>query len=130
MVDGDELQWHFDQTDFVVSLAIQAADQGGDFEVAPRIRTADDERYDRVAAVLAGDRGEVVTLPMTAGTLLVFEGRYSLHRVSPVHGPVARHMGLLAYDTVPGTVGSELLRENRYGRTEPFTRAPESWPVG
>src|SRR5262249_47717722 len=43
MGDGDELQWHFDQTDFVVSLAIRDADVGGDFEVAPRIRSAADE---------------------------------------------------------------------------------------
>ena len=50
MTDGDQLQWHFDQTDFVVSLAIQDADVGGDFEVAPQIRTADDEHYDDVAA--------------------------------------------------------------------------------
>ena len=50
MSDGDQLQWHFDQTDFVVSLALQDADEGGDFEVAPQIRTADDEHYDDVAA--------------------------------------------------------------------------------
>ena len=56
MTDGDQLQWHFDQTDFVVSLAIQDADVGGDFEVAPQIRTADDEHYDDVARVLAGER--------------------------------------------------------------------------
>ena len=57
MGDGDQLQWHFDQTDFVVSLAVQDADTGGDFEVAPQIRTADDEHYDDVARVLAGARG-------------------------------------------------------------------------
>ncbi len=77
MTDGDQLQWHFDGTDFVVSLAIQDADVGGDFEVAPQIRTADDEHYDDVARVLAGERDRVVTLPMTPGTLLVFAGRYS-----------------------------------------------------
>ena len=67
MSDGEQLQWHFDQTDFVVSLAIQDAEEGGDFEVAPQIRTADDEHYDDVAHVLAGERGTVVTLPMTPG---------------------------------------------------------------
>ena len=40
MGEGDELQWHFDQTDFVVSLAIQTADGGGDFEVAPLVRSS------------------------------------------------------------------------------------------
>ena len=54
---GDQLQWHFDQTDFVVSLALRDAEVGGDFEVVPRIRTEDDERYDRSRAVLAGRSG-------------------------------------------------------------------------
>jgi hypothetical protein len=65
-------------------------------EVAPRIRSADDERHDDVARVLAGDRAEVVRLEMTPGTLLVFEGRNSLHRVSPISGPVDRMVGLVA----------------------------------
>jgi hypothetical protein len=116
MTDGDELQWHFDQTDFVVSLALQDADQGGDFEVAPQIRSADDEHYDDVAAVLSGDRSPIVTLPMTPGTLLVFAGRYSLHRVSPISGTTPRLVGLFGYDTKPGTMSSELLKEVRYGR--------------
>jgi hypothetical protein len=129
MGEGDQLQWHFDQTDFVVSLAIQSADSGGDFEVVPRIRRADDERYDDVAAVLSGARSGVETLPMRAGTLLVFEGRYSLHRVSPVEGRRWRHVGLLAYDTRPGTMGSDLLRADRYGRTEAFATPPHTWPL-
>jgi hypothetical protein len=129
MGDGDQLQWHFDQTDFVVSLAIQAAESGGDFEVAPLIRGAGDEHYPDVARVLDGDRSAVTTLPMTPGTLLIFAGRHSLHRVSPVRGTTYRHVGLLAYDTVPGTVGSELLRQSRYGRTVPFECPPETWPV-
>jgi len=116
MTDGDQLQWHFDQTDFVVSLAIQDADVGGDFEVVPQIRTAEDEHYDDVARVLAGDRERVVTLPMTPGTLLVFAGRHSLHRVSPIAGPTPRLVGLFGYDTKPGTMSSDLLKEVRYGR--------------
>jgi hypothetical protein len=128
MGDGDELQWHFDQTDFVVSLAIQPAMRGGDFDVVPRIRSGDDERYDDVAKVLGGGHDDVVTLPMTPGTLLVFEGRHSLHRVSPIEGGTLRHVGLLAYDTQPGTVSSDLLREVRYGRTAAFDEPPSTWP--
>jgi hypothetical protein len=116
MTDGDQLQWHFDQTDFVVSLALQDADEGGDFEVAPRIRTAEIEHYDDVARVLAGERERVVTLPMTPGTLLIFAGRYSIHRVSPIIGKTPRLVALLGYDTKPGTMSSELLKEVRYGR--------------
>jgi hypothetical protein len=116
MGNGDELQWHFDQTDFVVSLALQDAEEGGDFEVAPFVRTADDERYDDVARVLAGDREPLTVLPMTPGTLLVFAGRHSLHRVSPIHGATPRLVALFGYDTRPGTMSSELLKAVRYGR--------------
>ena len=129
MGEGDELQWHFDQTDFVVSLAIQAAAEGGDFEVAPLIRSAGDEHLSDVAAVLGGDMTDVRTIAMSPGTLLVFEGRHSLHRVSPISGGRLRHVGLLAYDTRPGTTGSELLRMSRYGRTLPFEQPPERWPA-
>jgi hypothetical protein len=129
MGDGDQLQWHFDQTDFVVSLAIQSAESGGDFEVVPRIRSAEDEHYEEVAAVLAGDRTRVQALAMRPGTLLVFEGRHSIHQVSPIGGARWRHVGLLAYDTKPGTMGSDLLRADRYGRTEPFAQPPRVWPV-
>jgi hypothetical protein len=124
MGEGDELQWHFDQTDFVVSLAIQSADDGGHFEVAPLVRSAHDENYADVGAVLDGQHDRVLTLPMTPGTLLIFEGRHSLHRVSPIRGDRLRHVGLLAYDTKPGTTGSELLRMNRYGRTEALAEPP------
>lgn len=129
MGEGDELQWHFDQTDFVVSLAIQSAQEGGDFEVVPHTRSATDERYDEVGAILAGDRARITRLAMTPGTLLIFEGRHSLHRVSPIRGETWRHVGLLAYDTKPGTVSSELLRSIRYGRTDAFPSPPPSWPA-
>ncbi|MFM8236159.1 MAG: hypothetical protein ACKOBG_00160 [Actinomycetota bacterium] len=116
MGEGDELQWHFDQTDFVVSLALQPADEGGDFEASPFIRTEDDERYDAVGAVLAGGREGVVTIPMVPGTLLVFAGRSSLHRVAPISGPTPRLVALLAYDHQPGTTSSDTLKLVRYGR--------------
>ena len=117
MRDGDELAWHYDQTDFVVSIALQSSERGGEFEVAPWIRNADDENYGAVARVLDGapDAG-VRVVPMTPGTLLLFEGRRSLHRVSPIGGRRARHVALLAYDTKPGTDSSPLLKRVRYGR--------------
>jgi hypothetical protein len=124
MHEGDALGWHFDQTDFVVSLAIQPSDAGGEFENVQRLRWADgggiEERYDTVARVLAGDAPELVTtVPMTPGTLMLFEGRWSLHRVTPVVGSTPRHVALFAYDTKPDTVSSDLLRAFRYGRSEP-----------
>jgi hypothetical protein len=116
MKHGDELQWHFDQTDFVVSIALRDAEHGGDFEYTPLIRSREDEHYEDVQAVLDGDRARVRTIPMTPGTLLLFEGRNSMHRVTPIGGAPARLVALLAYDTRPDTVSTELLRRARYGR--------------
>ena len=69
-----------------------------------------------MSRVLAGERDRLITQPMTPGTLLVFAGRYSLHRVSPIAGTTPRLVALLGYDTKPGTMSSELLKEVRYGR--------------
>ena len=121
---GDQLQWHFDQTDFVVSLALRDADVGGDFEVVPRIRSDGDERYEDVSRLLGGDHFDVVTLPMVPGTLLIFEGRNSIHRVSPIEGSTSRLVGLLGYDTRPDTMSSELLKLVRYGRSEAIPSSP------
>jgi hypothetical protein len=116
MAEGDELGWHFDMTDFVVSIALQASTAGGEFEAATNLRSVDDERYDDVAAVLGGDHDRVTTYEMTPGTLMLFEGRHSLHRVTPVVGPTPRYVALLAFDTKPDTDSSELLKLVRYGR--------------
>jgi hypothetical protein len=118
MTEGDVLGWHYDQTDFVVSLAIQSSERGGEFENVALLRgDEDDERYDAVAAVLRGDdRERVVVEPMTPGTLMLFQGRRSLHRVSPVSGVRPRYVALFGYDTKPDTMSSELLRLVRYGR--------------
>ena len=55
-------------------------------------------------------------MPMEPGTLMLFEGRRCLHRVTPIEGGTPRLVALLAYDTKPGTCSSELLRLVRYGR--------------
>lgn len=124
MKKGDYLRWHFDQTDFVTSIALQSSERGGDFEFVPLIRTATDERFDAVKALLDGDRRGVRTIPMVDGTLLLFEGRYSIHRVTAIEGDRLRHVALLGYDTQPGVRSSEHLQRMRYGRVV----APEASP--
>jgi hypothetical protein len=117
MADGDELAWHFDQTDFVVSVALRSSERGGHFECVNQARRPDDERYHEVSAILEGAaQHRVTTIPMEPGTLMFFEGRHSLHRVTPIEGGTPRLVALLAYDTKPGTCSSELLRLVRYGR--------------
>lgn len=117
MREGDELGWHFDFTDFVVSIALQASTRGGDFENAKQIRSEHDEKLDDVAAVLADEAPHLVrTEPMTPGTLMLFNGRWSMHRVTRVEGDVPRYVALLSYDTKPGSDSTDGLKMRRYGR--------------
>jgi len=115
--EGDELGWHFDQSEFSVTLMIQRAERGGDFEYAPMIRTPDDERYDDVRSVLQGTRDGVKLLASEPGTLAFFRGRYSLHRVPPVEGSTARMNSVLTYSVEPGHKLSSMAQRLYYGRT-------------
>jgi hypothetical protein len=57
---------------------------------------------------------------MQPGSLLLFRGRNSLHRVTPVRGAQARIVALLAFDAKPGTDSTAELKLARYGRTRPL----------
>jgi hypothetical protein len=114
--EGDELGWHFDQSEFSVTLMIQRSQAGGDFEYAPMVRTPDDERYDAVRSVLIGDT-PAKKLASDPGTLAFFRGRYSLHRVPPVVGSTPRMNSVLTYSVEPGHKLSAMAQQMYYGRT-------------
>lgn len=114
---GDELGWHFDQSEFSVTLMIQRSERGGDFEYAPLIRTPDDERYDDVREVLLGSRERVKLLATEPGTLAFFRGRYAMHRVPPIEGATPRMNSVLTYTAEPGHKLSAMAQQLYYGRT-------------
>lgn len=117
---GQELGWHFDRTDFAVTLSLQQCEEGGIFEYVPNLRSATDEHFDRVARVLAGSREGVKRLPAEPGTLTLFRGHYSLHRVTPGYGPSKRLMAALSYVREPGVMFSAYARNLFYGRETPL----------
>ena len=113
---GDHNGWHFDQCDFVTSLLLREAEEGGVFEYVPRIRDADNENYDAVKRILDGHRDAVVTAPLKAGSLSIFKGRHSIHRVTKIAGEKPRLIGLLGYDAQAGVVMTESASRRRFGR--------------
>jgi hypothetical protein len=117
---GMEHPWHFDTNEFTVSMLTQEAEEGGVFEYCPNIRSADEENFDGVRDVLQG-RGEDSTrrLRLRPGDLQLFKGRFSLHRVSPVRGGLARHSAIFAYSERPGVVGSVSRTRQLFGRVLP-----------
>ena len=114
---GQLFTWHFDTNDFAVTVLVQEADEGGLFEYSPAIRNADDEGFDRIAAVLAGEREGVHTLDLRPGDLQIFRGRHSLHQVSRVPANSRpRHAAIFAYTEEAGVIGRLARTQQLFGR--------------
>lgn len=118
--EGDGFPWHFDTNNFTVTLAIQNGEQGGVFEYAPNLRTAEDECYEAVRDVLEQRSTAVRSLPLTPGDLQIFKGRYSLHRVTPVMGKTPRYVAIFSFVETEGMVGSVERTKQLYGRVLPI----------
>ena len=73
--------------------------------------------YEQAGKILDGNV-PVQTLSMEAGSLVLFRGRNSLHRVTPTIGDVTRMLVVLAYNTEPNIALSESARMTFYGRLE------------
>jgi len=116
---GDRSAWHFDSDNaFTMTLMLQAAEYGGDFELVPNTRTDSDPNTDYLGAVLRGERAEdVVQVGREPGALCLFRGCNSVHRVSPVAGRRLRIMSVFVYETVPGVTGDPEVNETVYGRS-------------
>ncbi len=117
---GGGFPWHFDTNNFTVTLAIQNGEGGGEFQYAPNLRSATDENYDGVRAVLDGTSPHVRTLVLEPGDLQIFKGRYSLHRVAPVSGSANRYVGIFSYVAFPDMVGRVERTRQLYGRVLPI----------
>lgn len=117
--EGAGFPWHFDTNNFTVTLAIQNAGQGGEFEYCPNLRTPDDENYSGVAAVLDEQSPDVKALELQPGDLQIFKGRYSLHRVRPLAGPRRRYVAIYSFVEEPAMVGSPERTRQLYGRVLP-----------
>ncbi|MGB1356646.1 MAG: 2OG-Fe(II) oxygenase, partial [Candidatus Puniceispirillaceae bacterium] len=74
-----------------------------------------DLNFAGVEAVLDDDR-KAALLEVNAGTLVLFRGRNSMHRVTPTIGGRTRILVVLAYNTKPGIALSEAARMTFYGR--------------
>lgn len=114
---GQELGWHFDNSSFAITLLIQKPDAGGRFEYVTNLRDADarEMNYPGVEALLDGQLSPKV-LEMEPGTLVLFRGRNSVHRVSPNESDRTRVLAVLAYNAEPGVALSETARMTFYGR--------------
>ena len=121
--DGDESSWHFDaDNSFTMTLMVQGADAGGEFQMSPNTRTDTEENYEHVGAVLRGERDDtILSIGRQPGELCIFRGCNSLHRVTPVSGDALRIMGVFVYESQPGVVGDPRVNATIYGQRVELT---------
>merc|ERR1719436_62849 len=80
----DTLGWHFDRSNFSMNLILQTTPgAGGEFQYVPDSRPAIDG-MSKWMEVEAHIEGKVKTPELHPGSLYLFAGSRSLHRVSPV----------------------------------------------
>ncbi len=117
---GQQFAWHFDTNDFAVTVLIEEAQEGGLFEYVPGIRSAADEGFARIAAILADGRDGVISLDLRPGDLQIFRGRHSLHRVTRVQPTsMPRHAAIFAYTEQPNVIGRVERTRQLFGRVLP-----------
>jgi len=119
---GKELNWHFDNSEFAITLLLQAPEGGGAFEYVKDLRDAEagEMNFEGVADLLDG-RTQPQVLTIDPGTLVLFRGRNSIHRVTPTLGDTKRILVVLAYNSEPGIALSESARKTFYGRLGDLT---------
>jgi hypothetical protein len=113
---GEALNWHFDRSVFTTTLLLQAPEKGGDFVYRTDLRSDTDPNYDGVARLLRGEDPEVKMLKLAAGTLNVFRGRNTAHKVSTVEGNRERLIAVFSYYPRPGVVFTPEEQRGFYGR--------------
>ncbi len=114
--DGETLNWHFDRSEFTTTLLLQAPEEGGDFVYRTDLRSDGDPNYEGVAKLLRGEDPDVQTLKLSAGTLNVFRGKNTAHKVSTVKGKRERLIAVFSYFDRPGVVFSKEEQIGFYGR--------------
>lgn len=116
---GTSLGWHFDNATFTTTLMLRNAHSGAAFEYGPFIRTATDRAFDAVAALRAGAWENVRTLSQEPGTLVLFKGSRTIHRVTTVHGQTTRLLATMTYAVEPGTRMAAVTQKTFYGAELP-----------
>lgn len=114
--NGEALNWHFDRAEFTTTLLLQAPEAGGKFEYRTNLRSEENPNYDGVARLLEGRDPALQVLTLKPGTLNVFRGKNTAHRVTPVQGQRERMVAVFSYYERAGVVFSDDERIGFYGR--------------
>lgn len=110
------LNWHFDRSEFTTTMLLQAPEEGGEFIYSPELRSDDDPNYAGVEALLKGEDPNMRSITLAPGTLNIFRGKNSPHRVGTVKGDKARVIAVFTFYERPGMRFTDEENIGFYGR--------------
>jgi hypothetical protein len=114
--DGESLGWHFDRGAFTTTLLVQRPDAGGRFEFRHGLRGPGWVDHDALGRTIVGDDPLIERRDLRPGTVTIFAGHDTLHRVEPVEGAVDRLIAVYSWADAPGVHFSDTERIGFYGR--------------
>ena len=121
LLDGDTVDWHFDEAPFTVILLLQNAEVGGEYEVAPETLLSNGTfDYALHSAVIREESAATNSYRFSAGDLIIHRGTHSIHRVTTVFGATPRITALFEYAPRPKMTLSPTVRQSTYCRTQPL----------
>jgi hypothetical protein len=114
---NQQLGWHFDNAYFTITLMIESPISGGIFQYINKVRDFDKNYINKnlLKSVLTNTH-LVNELSVQSGTLVLFYGRNSLHRVTPVTSDKYRVLVTLNYNLEKNIMLSENARLTFFGR--------------
>ena len=107
--------WHFDNSDFTITLLVKNCSKGGVYEFFNDIRYKDNkENYDFVEKIL-DKKVKGTKVNSLEGDLMIFKGNKSIHQVTAVEEG-ERVLVTFNYNETKGVSLSEQSRKTFFGR--------------
>ena len=113
--EGCELGWHCDTQEFTITVMFRPSEAGGIFEYVP-LTGPGNVNYEAVPAMFDGDRSLVRAVPIQAGSIVLFRGANTLHRVTPTKGMRDRILSVFHFERTPGRIYEDQFKLDVFGR--------------
>ena len=119
--ENSELGWHCDTQEFTITVMFRPSESGGNFQYFPDAGPRDCN-FDRVPNLLTGDETGVRNVQFDAGTVILFRGANTLHRVTRTQGNRPRILSISHFERTPGRIYDEQFKLDTFGRTSSASR--------
>jgi hypothetical protein len=113
--EGSELGWHCDTQEFTITVMLRPSESGGKFQYFPEAGPRD-RNFDRVPELLKGDEEDVRDVAFEAGTVILFRGANTLHRVTRTYGKRPRILSIFHFERTPGRIYDDQFKMDTFGR--------------